>query len=755
MPEGANRMQGTRRLMARLRDLMAAGCGAGGAAPLCDLVGLVAGEMVAEVCSVYAMRPGEVLELVATHGLNREAVGRTRLRVGEGIVGMAAATGEVQNLPDAQSHPAFAHRPETGEDAYASLLAVPVRRGGRTLGVLAVQNRTPRRYGDDEVEVVQTVAMLLAELLAAAGATVGMEEGFGASLPRRFEGHSLAPGLAIGPVVVHGTGAPPRRLLADDPAAELARLEAAAALMRRDLDALIRDGGVGFGGPDADASREVLEATRLVASDDGWMRRVAEAIRTGLTAEAAVHRVLGELRGRMRRIVDPYLRERLADLEDLGARLVAALDGGASAPEVPAGALLLARRLGPAQLLEWHGRGVAGVVIEEGSPSGHAAILARALGLPALGGARGMLEAVQDGDEAVLDAEDGELILRPDAEVRQAYFRALDARHAREAGFAALRHRPAVTADGTALTLMLNAGLPMEVAQLEVTGAAGIGLFRTEIAMLARGTMADTAEQAALYARVLDAAGGRPVRFRTLDLGGDKILPDAAPQAEENPAMGWRSLRVGLDRPALMRRQLRALLLAAAGRDLHVMFPMVATVAEYRAARGLLQAEAARVRPGPSRLVVGAMLEVPSLLWQLPTLLAEVDFLSIGTNDLMQFLFAADRGSPALAGRYDVLSPAVLDVLGGVQAQAQAHGVELSVCGEHASRPLEAMVFAALGITTLSMPAASLLPVKSLLAEVDLPALRAVLAALRRNAAGEASLREPIACWAREHGHPV
>ena len=432
--------------------------------------------------------------------------------------------------------------------------------------------------------------------------------------------------------------------------------------------------------------------------------------------------------------------------------MLAALGGG-EAESVPRGAILLARRLGPAQLLDWHARGIGGVVIEEGSTAGHAAILARALGLPALGGARGALDAAEPGDLVVLDADDGQLILRPDGEVRAAYARAIQGRAEVEAGYASLRNHPSRTADGTRLQLMLNVGLAMEMEQLETTGAAGIGLFRTEIAMLARGSVADVADQATMYARVLDAAEGRPVRFRTLDLGGDKLLPDAPAPTEENPAMGWRSLRVGLDRPALLRRQLRALLLAAQGRPLSVMFPMVANVAEFRAARAILEAEAARVRPTPERLHIGAMIEVPSLLFQLPALMEHTDFVSLGTNDLMQFLFAADRATPALAARYDLLSAPALDAIGLVVAAGAAAGVEVSVCGEHASRPLEAMVLAALGITTLSMPAASLLRTKAMMARVDLVELRGLLDALRRHDRGAASFRELLATWAREHGH--
>ena len=587
--------------------------------------------------------------------------------------------------------------------------------------------------------------MLLAELLAASGVT-DAADGLGSVLPRQFDASPIAPGLVIGPVVLHGMGAPVRRLLAEDPQVEIARISAAASSIQKTLDELIDSSR-----PDDDDAREVLEATRLVSADEGWLRRVAEAAKSGLSAEAAVHRVSYQVRERMRRIQDPYLRERLSDLEEMAERMLAALDGGEAPLAIPQGAILLARRLGPAQLLEWHARGIGGVVIEEGSNAGHAAILARALGLPALGGAAGMLEAVENGDEAILDADEGQLILRPAPEVRASFQQALLIRQEIEAGFAAQRSLPARSKDGVRLHLQLNIGLAREMEQLDNTGADGIGLFRTEIAMLARGEVADVPEQAALYARVLDAAGDRPVRFRTLDLGGDKMLKGAPPQVEENPAMGWRSLRIGLDRPAMLRRQLRALLLAAGGRKLSIMFPMVATVAEFRAAKSLLFAEAARVRPAPIELSVGSMIEVPALLFQLPALMAEADFVSIGSNDLLQFLFAADRGTPALANRYDLLSAPVLDALERVVEAARQENVDVSVCGEHASRPLDAMVLAAIGITTLSMPAPSLLRLKSMLAQVDLAALREVLTALRRTQAGPASLREPIASWAREH----
>jgi phosphotransferase system enzyme I (PtsP) len=614
-------------------------------------------------------------------------------------------------------------------------------------GVLAVQSRSLRLYAQDEVDELETVAMLLAELLPYAADAAQPEEGLGAALSRRFAGTPLAPGLALGTVLRRGTLSPPQRLLAEDSRKELARLERASQVMRQGVDALLTDRLWEPGAP-----REVLEAYRLVAGDAGWLGRVAAAVQSGLTAEAAVHRVATELRRRMRHLADPYLRERLADLDDLAGRLLAALGAAGPPSTVPAGTILLARRLGPAELIEWHARGIAGLVVEEGTPYGHAAILARALDLPALGGAHGLLEAAGGGEEVVLDADEGRVILRPELDVAEGYRAALGARSAEHEALQTWRNRPTSTADGSRLRLMLNIGLPHEVDQLDATGAAGIGLFRTEIAMLAAGTVLDAAAQAALYGRILDAAAEREVVFRTLDLGGDKLLPGASPAMESNPAMGWRSLRVGLDRPAVLRRQLHALVSAAAGRPLSVMFPMVATVEEFCAARALLEAEATRISRPPVRLSIGTMLEVPALLWQLPGLLAAVDFISVGTNDLMQFMFAADRTAPELSGRYDLLSAPMLDLLEDLAEKAEAAGVAVSVCGDAAGDLVAATALAAVGVTTLSMSAHALLPLKARLSRIDLATFRPVLAGIRRGALGAASLRETIGAWMREQG---
>nr|WP_144187012.1 phosphoenolpyruvate--protein phosphotransferase [Elioraea rosea] len=723
------------------------------------IVRIVAAELAAEVCSIYVMRPGEILELFATEGLRQDAVHRTRLRVGEGIVGTVAASGQALNLPDAQNHPAFAYRAETGEEAFASMLAVPVLRGGQVLGVIAVQNRDVRLYHEDEAEALETLAMLLAELVVGLSRSGGSEQGerpraLNVTLPRVFEGVGLTPGIVLGPVLCHGARPAQATVLADDPARERDRLEAAIAEMHAGLDALVTK-GIGRGSASAE-TRDVLEAYRLIAADAGWLARIRDSVIAGLTAEAAVERELGELRARMRRVSDAYLRERLADLEDAGGRLLDHLAGRVQAEGAAPGFILLARRLGPAELLDYHARGLAGLLLEEGSPTAHATIIARALEVPLLAGGRGAVDAAEAGEAAVLDAEEGRLILRPDSEIVYGYEAAISARAVRRAVLAESALLPPLTRDGVRISVMMNAGLLADVGHLAGSGADGIGLFRTEIAWLARGGLPDAEAEEQFYARVVEGAAGRPVLFRTIDLGGDKLLPGFPHGEEENPALGWRSLRIGLDRPAMLRRQLRALLRAAAGaRTLRVMFPMVTTVEEFRAAKAMLRAETASLRRAgraPEHVLAGAMLEVPALVWQMPALLDEADFLSIGSNDLTQFLFAADRGNARVAGRYDFLSAPMLDLLAHVAALCRAASVPVSLCGEAASRPLEALAVLGVGIRSVSMPAGAVPAVKAMVRSLDLSAFSRFLAGLRRSAAGGHSLRTEIAAWARDHG---
>ena len=712
---------GSRRLLRLLRDAMKAGGPV--QARLDRVVELIAKNLVAEVCSIYAMRAGETLELFATQGLKPEAVHNTRLRLGEGLVGQIALKAGPLALSEAQSHPNFAYRPETGEELFHSFCGVPIQRGARVLGVLVVQNRTQRHYGEEEIEALETVAMVLAELFGS-GEVISQEEGRsveGSSLlPARLSGLVLNEGFGMGRAVLHQWGIVIDQVVAEDPDAEIERLDEAVEEMRRAVDRLVDRVDASLD----DEEGEVLESYRMFAHDRGWMERVRDQIRGGLSAEAAVERIKNDTRQKMGKVRDPYLRERLADLEDLAYRLLQHLSGvQGSTKNLPEETVLIARTMGPAELLDYDRDRLRALVLEEGSRTSHVAIVARALGLPTVGRCETAMTRIMPGDTVLVDGQNGQVFARPGESIKQTFIQTLAERERRQAELAATRDLPSVTRDGQEVTLLMNAGLLLDLPHLAQSNAAGIGLYRTEIPFMVRDAYPDRAEQQQLYERVLEQVDGKPVVFRTLDVGGDKPLPYIAMGPEENPAMGWRAIRMTLDRPALLRDQLSALLRAVDGGPLQIMFPMVTDVAEMRAARRLfdatLERELAQGKSAPSSIALGAMLEVPALLWQLDALLAEVDFLSIGSNDLFQFLFASDRGSPGLAGRFDPLSPAMLSMMRDLTARARAAGVPLTLCGEMAGNPLEAMTLIGCGLRRLSMSAGAIASVKATVRSLD------------------------------------
>jgi phosphotransferase system enzyme I (PtsP) len=719
------------------------------------IVRVIAAEMVAEVCSAYVMRAGEVLELFATEGLRPEAVHRTRLRVGEGLVGVIAATARPLALADAQSHPNFAYRPETGEEIFHSLMGVPILRGGRVLGVLVVQNRTLRHYTEDEIEVLQTIAMIVAELAASGHLVnpleIAQSQG-GGMLPVRLVGVRLNGGLAIAPAVLHEPKVVVHQVVAEDVSAELLRLRQAVAAMREAIDELVatsREFGVG-------EHHDVIETYRMFAADRGWVARIADAIRSGLTAEAAVQKVRDDTRTRMMQVSDPYLRERLLDLEDLANRLQQHLSGrppSAAWAELPSEFILVARAMGPAELLDYGRRRIMGLVLEEGSPTAHVAIVARAFDIPVVGRVNEAVSRIEVGDIVVVDGDHAQVLIRPSADIQQSMAAAVEARTRRRAFYETLRSIPPITRDGIEIKLLLNAGLLIDLAQLATTGADGVGLFRTEFPLMVRDSFPAVEELTEYYRRVFDQAEQRPVVFRTFDIGGDKVLPYLPHVPEDNPAMGWRAIRIGLDRPAVLRQQLRALIRAAEARTLFVKFPMVAEVAELEHARAIVDMELARAaREGrvlPETVKIGVMLEVPALLWQLPALCQRIDFLSIGTNDLLQFLFACDRGNPHLADRYDPLSAPMLALFREVIARTREAGVSLSMCGDMAGNPIEAMALIALGFRTLSMAATSIGPVKTMIRSLDAGAVADYLDEI--GGRPYHSLRLNLEAYARDH----
>ncbi len=749
---GPANLGGSRILLRKLREIMGAADSA--QMRLDQLVAMIASTMVADVCSIYLTR-GPFHELFATEGLERQAVHRTRLKLGEGLVGMVAEAAQPLNIADAPAHERFAYRPETGEEAFHSFLGVPIVRSERTFGVLVVQNRVERLYGDDEVEALQTIAMVLAEMVAANAFGDLSEIAEVEARPSRPElslGKSLSEGIVIGVAVMHEPHAPLGRVIADDPAREEERLAHALAQVRGTLVRMLE----GEAGRISGVSRDVFETFVMLANDPNWEAKLRHGVGAGLAAEAAVERVRGEHRAKLNAARDHHFRERMQDLEDLDNRLLRALAGEdeGGPRSLPDNAILIARDLGPAELLDYGAGRLAGVALEGGGSTSHAAIVARALGLPMVGLLPGLLSRVEAGDAVILDGERGEVRLRPERSVVKAYEQRLALRSERAAEFARFRDTPAITHDGERITLLLNAGLALDVHHLDEVGAEGVGLFRTEFQFMVSETMPRLASQEQLYSDVLKQAGERPVTFRTLDLGGDKVLPYVEAEREENPALGWRALRIGLDRPALLRYQLRALIRAGAGRRLRIMFPLVTTVAEFDAARALVELELSwRTRRGgeaPAKVEVGAMVEAPSLAWAVPELKGRADFLSIGTNDLMQYFFAADRGNERVADRYDILSAPALRFLRRIREDADAAGLQISICGEAAGKPLEALAFIALGFRRLSMPASGVGPIKRLVLSMD---ARAAARAIEPILTGSgASARGQLVEIAEKHG---
>ena len=730
----------SRKLLGRLRDAMAGDDP--GQARLDKITHLIADSIGTEVCSIYLFRDEETLELCATEGLNPESVHQTRMRLGEGLVGRVARRREVVNTANAPAARGFRYMPETGEEVFSSFLGVPVQRLGEALGVLVVQSKDAREYSADEIYALEVVAMVLAEMTEL-GAFVGEGSAMGKrhSQPVMLRGTIAQEGVAEGHIWLHEPRVVVTNPIADDPHRELERLHDSVEELRVGGDKMLA-----LASADKEQA-EVLEAYRMFANSKGWMRRMQEDISRGLSAEAAVEKEQSLARARIGQSKDNYLRERLSDLDDLSNRLLRILTGqGAdTGAEFPSDPILVARNIGPAELLEY-GRSLRGIILEQGSVGSHAAIVARALAIPLVVHAGRITAEALNGDHVMVDGEQGVVHLRPDDTVVSAFRDKIAMLAAAQERYTSIRKKPAVTKCGVKIALQMNAGLMADLPSLDSSGAEGVGLFRTELQFLVRNQMPRRSELVALYSRVLDAARGQRVVFRTLDIGSDKVLPYMKPNDEPNPALGWRAIRVGLDKPGIMRMQLQALIRAANGRPLSVMFPFVAQFEEYTSAVALLEktldAEGRLGHPLPETIEVGTMLETPSLAFAPRKFFEEVGFLSIGGNDLKQFFFAADRENERVRRRYDTLNVSFLTFLEDIVTRCKDTNTPLSFCGEDAGRPVEALCLAAIGIRTLSMRPASIGPVKSLLLRSNLDDVYDVIDGARRR--GDMSVRGAV-----------
>ena len=532
----------SRKLLGRLRDTMAED--SEGQARLDKITHLIADAMLTEVCSIYLFRDEQTLELCATEGLNAEAVHNTRMKLGEGLVGRVAERGSVVNTAIAPAEKGFRFMPETGEEIYSSFLGIPIQRLGQGVGVLVVQSKAERKYTSDEVYGLEVVAMVLAEMTE-----LGAFVGEGAALrplhqeATMFRGTVAQEGAASGYVWLHEPRVVVTNLIAEDTQSEKQRLDNAIKELRHGIDELLNGVGVSNKEP-----REVLEAYRMFAHSRGWIRRMETDIDQGLSAEAAVEKEQSSTRVRMTRVSDTYMRDRLHDLDDLSNSLLRLLTGqgqntGAEMPEHP---ILVARNVGPAELLDY-GRKLKGLVLEEGSVGSHASIIARALAIPLVIHAENITAEALNGDQIMIDGEQGIVHLRPDESVAHAFKDKLAMAAQAQQQYVALRNETAISKCNKRISLMMNAGLMADLPSLKNSGAEGVGLFRTELQFLLRNQMPRRSELSGIYSKVMDAAGDLPVVFRTLDIGSDKVLPYMTRVTEPNPALGWRAIRVGLD----------------------------------------------------------------------------------------------------------------------------------------------------------------------------------------------------------------
>ena len=711
----------------RLREILS--LPASGQDQLDMIVRMIAEYMVTDVCSLYILRQDDVLELFATEGLNRSAIHHTILHLGEGVIGHIAQQKEPLSLSDAPSHPYFSYKPETGEDVYKAMAGVPIFKEGEVIGVLAVQNIMQRSYSEEDIDMLETVAMFIAEML------LGKQDLKPKNQPQsnvRITGVSIYEGMVSGNIFIHEPYVRVTKFLADDINAEHIRLQNAIEMLRKSVDNLIENATSGLMSND---TRNIMETYRMFTRDKGWFRKISAVVAQGLTAEAAVDRIRSETKAHMNKMDNVYMRERYHDFEDLANRLLRLLAGKASHnnDDLPPKTILVARSMGPADLLEYDLKKIRGLIVEEASQTAHVSILARSLSIPMVGRTKGITKIVQNYQPALVDADRGIIRVNPDKDIMATFQTYKETRILLESELKQMRDCPAISKDNITMELMMNAGLTYDLPHLDASGAEGIGLFRTELQILMANNNIAFSDQVEFYKNVFDKAGHKPIYFRTPDIGGDKIPAalEMAQRHEHNPAMGFRAIRISHDRPALLRLQVRSMIMAASGRSLNIMFPMISDVFEFKQARETVFQEMERIKKFggivPEKLRLGIMLEVPAMAFRITQLIGICDFISVGSNDLLQFYFAADRDNPSTSSRYDRLSPTALSFLKFIADQAKAANIPLRICGEMAGKPLEAVTLMALGYHKLSIGASQIPQVKLQLQKTDIARLRTIL----------------------------
>ncbi len=716
-------------------------------------------EMIAQVMGVdavacYLVLDDNCLELFAASGFEKKNFESVSLRVGEGIIGGIAMSKRTTAVENIWLNPDFLYRAEAKEDNFKSFLGAPLIRWGRGIGVLCLYKKELYEFRKDDVEALETLAMAFADW-AASDEMRKYKNSFmqkrGQATKDSYKGISLSRGFGIGPAVVHRRRQTVTKILAEDKNAELERLKTAHTQMNEDLDEKFNSSKLGLG-----EHADILEAYRMFAKDKGWYNKIAGYVDGGLTAEAAVERAYEDMWNRLSATQDTYLKERLHDLRDIADRLLAYLCGDNTSISISElnEIVVVAQTMGPADLMDYDYHKIKALILEDGSPTMHVAIVAKALGIPVVSKIKGIYKEIRSGEILAVNGDEGIVYVAPSDKILSSIRAKIEQRKSLVAQMEKLRDIPPITKNKKRINMYINVGLDFDLDYIESTNCDGIGLYRTEIPFMAAEKMPDVEHQISYYKKLMDKAGDKKVVFRSLDVGSDKLLPYWTYSGEENPAIGWRSIRITLDRRAILRQQMRAFIRAAAGKELNVMFPMISNLTEFCDAKETLMLELEKEKKRsdriPTKVNVGLMIEVPSVVFQLDAILPEADFISVGTNDLAQFVFACDRTNNRLFERYDVLSVPFLRIMQTIIQQANAANVFCSVCGEMASNPIEAMVLLGLGYRNLSIAGSSFGKVKSMILSANTDELADYVQTLLDF--NQRTLRPQLIAYANDHG---
>ncbi len=691
--------------------------------------------MGTEVCSIYLLDHNrECYVLMATEGLRKKAVGQATLGINEGLVGLVGMREEPMNLDDAPSHPKFAYLAETGEEPFNSFLGVPIIHHRKLLGVLVVQQRDRRRFDQDEESFLVTISAQLAAVVAHAEATGALD---GVAFSSKAQGQTAtfvgivgASGVACGKAFVVY---PPADLesVPDRPVKdhnrELRELNEAIELVREDIRQLRQKASLAL----PVEEQALFEAYERMLDDSALAGEVREKVRQGTWAQAALRDVVLKHVRAFESMDDPYLRERASDVKDLGLRVLAYLQRHHTVVrDVPQQAILVGEDITPTVFVDVPRDRIVGIVSKNGSSNSHMSIVSRSLGIPTIVGVAEFPISRVEGRELVVDGYRGEVIVSPTAEVRRYVSSVMEEERQLSRELEVAADLPAVTPDGHFMNLYVNTGLMADVTLSLERGAEGVGLYRTEIPFMVRDRFPSEIEQMEIYRQQLEAFAPKPVTMRSLDIGGDKALP-YFPITEDNPFLGWRGVRVTLDHPEIFLVQIRAMLWASESIDnLRIMLPMVSSVTEIEEAMHLIHRAYLEVLEEGAHVVmpeIGVMVEVPAAVYQVKEFAQQVDFLSVGSNDLTQYLLAVDRNNRRVANLYQAFHPAVLQALQEIVTAAKEVNTPVTICGEMAGDPRGAILLMAMGYDTLSMSASSLLRVKWVLRKISYQRSRELL----------------------------